>query len=134
MRFPLKDDREKAKEFLYEYFLATQSIPELFDAWRKFNMIVGIKIEDLDIGFTLDCNGTGVEVSHGYPEESPGAGLTMSSDIFHRLFTGRANVGVVFAKRQIKTTGNVTSILKIAGLMPKNVALYREFLKQKGLA
>lgn len=129
----MKHDPEAAREFVYRYLERTKEDPELFRAWSRLGMKVGVQLEDLDLGFTLDCtSGNDVLVSHGYPEEAPGVGLRLSSDLFHQLFTGRANVAMAFAKRQIKATGNVASILKLVGLMPRNIKVYKEFLRERG--
>lgn len=133
MSFPLKNDREQAKEFLFDYMEATLADPEALAGWQQLNMIVGIDITDLELGFTLDCSGEEVIPSHGYPEQ-PDAGLAMASGIFHNLFLGKGNVMMDFTMGKIKTSGNMGNILKIVNLLPQNIKVYQKFLEERGYA
>ncbi|NLL18785.1 MAG: SCP2 sterol-binding domain-containing protein [Clostridia bacterium] len=133
MSFPLKNDREKAKDFLYDYILAVLADPEASAGWRQLNMDIGINITDLELGFTLHCSPDKVEAAHGYPEK-PDAGLILSSNTFHKLFTGKGNPMMEFAMGKIKTAGDMGAILKIVGFLPQNVKVYQQFLTDKGLA
>jgi hypothetical protein len=132
MPFPYTD-RAQADDFLFEFFLSTKTVPALFDAWRQLGLVVGVKIEDLDLGYTLDCtSGKDVVMSKGYPTKS-GAALKVTSDTFHRLFMGRLNIMMAFSARKVKTEGNVAGIMKITRLMPLLIQLYKDYLKKKGL-
>lgn len=133
MSFPLKNDPEKAKEFLYGYIQAVLADPDASAGWRQLDMDIGINIIDLDIGFTLHCSPDKVEVSHGYPEK-PEAGLILSSNTFHKLFTGKGNPMLEFGMGKIKTAGDMGAILKIVGFLPQNVKVYQQYLADKGLA
>jgi len=132
MPFPYTD-RAQADDFLFEFFLSTKTVPALFDAWRQLGLVVGVKIEDLSLGYTLDCtSGKDVVMSKGYPTKS-GAALKVTSDTFHRLFMGRLNIMMAFSARKVKTEGNVAGIMKITRLMPLLIQLYKDYLKKKGL-
>lgn len=134
MPFPLKHDREAARQFVRAYLELTRTDPALFDGWRKLGLVVAFRLEDLGLDFYLDCtSGTDVAVHQGWPASRPGAVLKLSSDLFHDLFTGRANVGMAFARRQIRTEGNVTGVLRLATLMPRNIRLYQEFARRQGV-
>lgn len=134
MSFPFKDDIPQATAFFHDYLKATQKDPVLFEAWRRLGLWVGIQIEDMGIGFSLDCtHGETIAILNGYPDFTPGVGLKLTSDLFHDLFTGKVNVGVAFAKRQIRAEGNVAGVLKLTALMPKNIKLYKAFLAERGL-
>jgi hypothetical protein len=133
MPFPYTD-RAQADNFLFEFFLSTKTVPALFDAWRQLGMVVGIKIEDLDLGYTLDCTSVkDVVMGKGYPTTPPGAALKLTSDTFHRLFSGKFNIMIAFSARKVKTEGNVAGIMKLTRLMPLLIQLYKDYLKKKGL-
>jgi len=132
--FPIKDPRQ-AEDFLVEYLEMTQTDPVLFDAWLKLDMVVGFKIEDLDLGFGLDCtSGDKIVISRSYPEKPPGAAMKLTSDTFHDIFAGRLNVGMAFMKRAVRTEGDIAGILKLSSLMPRNIKLYKDFLASKGFS
>lgn len=135
MPFPYKEDREQARRFIQDYLEMTKTEPALFDGWRRLGLVVALRIEDLGLDFTLDCtSGADVAVSPGYPAQQPGAVLKLSSDLFHELFVGRANVGIAFARRQIRTEGSVAGVLKLTTLMPRNIKLYKSYLQQLGVS
>ena len=132
MPFPYTD-RAQADDFLYDFFLSTKTVPALFDGWRQLGLVVGVKIEDLDLGYTLDCtSGKDVVMSKVYPSK-PGAALRLTSDSFHRLFSGKLNIMIAFSARKVKTEGNVAGIMKLTPLMPPSIQLYKAYLKKKGL-
>lgn len=133
MPFPIKDPA-KAEDFIVEYLQATQSDPVLLDAWKRLGLVVGFKIEDLGLGFGLDCtSGDKVVISRSYPSTPPSAAMKLTSDTFHDIFTGRLNVGMAFMKRLVRTEGNIAGILKLSSLMPRNIKVYKDLLAAKGL-
>ncbi len=133
MPFPIKDPKA-AEDFFIEYLEATQTDPILLEAWKKLGIVVGFKIEDLGLGFGLDCtSGDKVVILRHYPDPPPAAAMKVTSDVFHDIFTGRLNVGMAFMKRQVRTEGNIGGILKLTTLMPRNIKVYRDLLAAKGL-
>lgn len=135
MPFPFKTDTEQARRFVLAYLELTKTEPDLFDGWRRMGMVVAFRLEDLGLDFTLDCtSGEDIVIRPGYPAETPGAVLKLSSDLFHDLFTGRANVGIAFARRQVRTEGNIAGVLRLTALMPRNIRLYKSYLQQQGVS
>ncbi len=133
MPFPVKDPG-KAEDLFVEYLEATQTDPVLLEAWKKLGLVVGFKIEDLGLGFGLDCtSGDKVVISRSYPSKPPSAAMKLTSDTFHDIFTGRLNVGMAFMKRLVRTEGNIAGILKLSSLMPRNIKVYKNLLAAKGL-
>lgn len=133
MSFPLKNDREQAKEFLYGYIQAIFNDEEAAQGWRQLNRTVGIKLDDLDLGFTLQCSPEELSASLGYPDK-PDVGLHLSSDTFHKLFTGKGNPMMEFTLGRIKTEGDLGAVLKIAGALPQSIKVYQQYLAERGLA
>jgi putative sterol carrier protein len=133
MAFPYTNDKQKADEFLYEYLLSTKTDPALFEGWKNLNMIIGVQIIDLGLGYTINCtSGTDVVITKGYPEK-PQAALKLNIDVFHNLYIGKLNVVWAFSMRKIKTEGNIASIMKLTSLQPRGIKLYKDYLKAKGL-
>ncbi|MCL5278216.1 MAG: SCP2 sterol-binding domain-containing protein [Deltaproteobacteria bacterium] len=133
MAFPYVNDRQKADDFLYEFFLKTKTDPDLFEGWKNLGMLVGVQIPDLGLGYTLDCtSGKDVMISRGYPDK-PGAALKLNIGVFHDLWIGKLNVVWAFSMRKIKTEGNIASIMKLTSLMPKGIQMYKDYVKGKGI-
>src|SRR5690606_40531403 len=105
---------------------------EAAQSWRQLNRTVGIKLNVLDLGFTLQCSSEGLSASHGYPDK-PDVGLSLSSDTFHKLFTGKGNPMMEFTLGRIKTEGDMGAVLKIVGALPQNIRVYQQYLAEKGL-
>ncbi len=133
MAFPYTGDKQKADEFLYEFFLKTKTDPSLFEGWKNLGMTVGVQIPDLGLGYTIDCSSLkDVIITKGYPEK-PKAALKLNSDVFHSLWIGKLNIVWAFSMRKIKTEGNIASIMKLTSLMPKGIEMYKGYLKEKGI-
>lgn len=133
MAFPYTGDKQKADEFMYDFLLSTKTDPELFEGWKNLNMVVGVKILDLELGYTINCtSGTDVVISKGYPDK-PQAALKLNSDVFHNLYIGKLNVVWAFSMRKIKTEGNIASVMKLTSLQPRGIKMYKDYLKAKGL-
>ncbi len=133
MAFPYTGDKQKADEFMYEFLLSTKTDPELFEGWKNLNMVVGVKILDLELGYTINCtSGTDVVITKGYPDK-PQAALKLNSDVFHNLYIGKLNVVWAFSMRKIKTEGNIASVMKLTSLQPRGIKMYKDYLKAKGL-
>jgi putative sterol carrier protein len=133
MAFPYTTDKQKADEFMYEFLLSTKTDPALFEGWKNLNMVVGVKLIDLELGYTINCtSGTDVVITKGYPEK-PQAALKLNCDVFHNLYIGKLNVVWAFSMRKIKTEGNIASIMKLTSLQPRGIKLYKDYLKTKGL-
>ncbi|MFA5537085.1 MAG: SCP2 sterol-binding domain-containing protein [Bacillota bacterium] len=132
MGFPLKDDLEKADEFFLGYFQSVIKNPETAAGWGNLKMVVGVKMSDLDLGYTISCFPEGITMESGFPE-SPDAGITFTSDTFHDLFLGKTNPMMALAMGKLKTSGSNRNVLAVAGILPQNFQAYREYLESKGL-
>lgn len=133
MSFPLKSNLEQASQFLLGFLQSLMNNPETAQAWSDLDMVVGVKLLDLDLGYTLNCSTEGVEISPVFPE-NPDAGISFSSDTFHDLFTGKLNPMMSLATGKIKTSGSTKNVLKVANILPQNFKAYVEYLKSQGLS
>ncbi len=135
MPFPYPADKQKADEFLYEFFLSTKTDPKMFDVWKNLNKRIGVQMTDLDLGYSIDCtSGTDVVITKGFPAD-PQIGLKLTSEVFHNLYSGRLNAIWAFSSRKVKVTGsfNMGRLMKLTSLQPSAIKLYRDFLRSKGL-
>jgi putative sterol carrier protein len=132
MPFPYKDIK-KALPFMKEFIERTKTDPVLFDSWRNLKTLIGIRLKNPDMEFTLDCtSGTDIKVIEGYPEK-PGIGFTVSCDNFHKIYTGKLNPMQALFRRMWKLDGSLVKATKLMTTLPNAIKLYKELLKEKGL-
>jgi putative sterol carrier protein len=86
-----------------------------------------------DIDFWIDTRGGKLELCTEKPEGEEEAALTLTADLFHKLYTGQENAMMAFTQRKIQPKGRVSGIMQLTSTMPQAVAVYREYLKEKGL-
>lgn len=133
MSFPLKNDAEKANQFFLGYLQAITENPETAQGWKDLNMVVGVKLLDLDLGYTIDSSSQEILIAAGFPE-NPDAGISFTSDTFHELFLGNSNPVMALAMGKIKTSGSNKKVLGVAGILPQNFKAYRDYLESQGLS
>lgn len=129
MSFPLKNDLEQADQFFLGFLQSLMKNPEAAEAWSGLNMIVGVKMLDLDLGYTIDCSPLGVTAIRGFPE-NPDTAIAFTSDTFHDLFVGTINAIMSLASGEIITSGPTRNILKVANILPQTYKVYEEYLKE----
>lgn len=131
MGFPYQDVT-KAKGFILEFAKRLQANKELREGWSKLGMVVGIHLENPKFDFWIDARGKEMQITEQNPGEE-GASLTLTCELFHKLYTGQENAMMAFIKRSIKAQGKVTGIMKLTSLMPQAVEVYKSYLQEKGL-
>ncbi len=131
MSFPYQDSVQ-AKEFILEFAKRLQANKELHEGWSKLGMVVGIHLENPKFDFWIDARSSEMKITEQSPGEE-GASLTLTCELFHKLYTGQENAMMAFIKRSIRARGKVTGIMKLTGLMPQAVEVYKSYLQEKGL-
>ena len=131
MGFPYREP-EQAKEFLLEFIERLKGVDEIYKGWSALGMVIGIHIRQPDLDFWIDTRGGDVIVQREQPGEE-GASLTLTADLFHRLYTGQENAMLAFTKGKIKPRGKVAGIMQLTRTMPSAVKVYKEYLAEKGL-
>ena len=129
MSLPLKNDLIRINRFFLGFFKYLMENQETAKEWCRLGMIVGIKIQDLNLGYTINCLPQEIEIDSGYPK-NPDVGISFTSDTFHDLFIGKINATMSLALGEIRTSGPTKNILRIARILPKTYAVYEEFLKE----
>jgi len=132
MGFPYKD-AEQAKEFILKFVERLKGVEEIYKGWAALNMVIGIHIRQPDFDFWVDTRGGELVIKREQPGEE-GASLTLTADLFHRLYSGQENALLAFTKGKIKPKGKVSGIIQLTRTMPSAVKVYKEYLAEKGLA
>lgn len=131
MGFPYKEP-EQAKAFVLGFVERLRGVEEIYKGWSALNMIIGIHIKQPEIDFWVDTRGGGLEVRADLPGEE-GASLTLTADLFHKLYSGQENAMLAFTMGKIKPKGKVSGIMQLTRTMPSAVRVYKEYLAEKGL-
>jgi len=133
MGFPYKDP-EQAREFVFGFIDRLRNVDVIREGWQKLDMLIAIHIRQPDIDFWIDTRGGKLELCTEKPEGEEEAALTLTADLFHKLYTGQENAMMAFTQRKIQPKGRVSGIMQLTSTMPQAVAVYREYLKERGLA
>lgn len=131
MGFPYKDPQE-AKAFILGFVERLRGVEEIYKGWSALNMVIGIHIKQPDLDFWVDTRGGDVVVRQEQPGEE-GASLTLTAELFHRLYTGQENAMLAFTMGKIKPKGKVAGIMQLTRTMPSAVKVYKEYLAERGL-
>lgn len=131
MGFPYKEP-EQAKAFVLGFVERLRGVEEIYKGWSALNMIIGIHIKQPEIDFWVDTRGGGLEVRADQPGEE-GASLTLTADLFHKLYSGQENAMLAFTMGKIKPKGKVSGIMQLTRTMPSAVKVYKDYLAEKGL-
>ena len=75
-----------------------------------------------------------MELATEKPDGEEEAALTLTADLFNKLYTGQENAMMAFTQRKIQPKGRVSGIMQLTSTMPQAVAVYRQYLQEKGLA
>jgi putative sterol carrier protein len=133
MGFPYRDT-EQAKAFVLEFIERLREVDVIREGWQKLDMLIAIHIKQPDIDFWIDTRGGKLELATEKPDGEEEAALTLTADLFHKLYTGQENAMMAFTQRKIQPKGRVSGIMQLTNTMPQAVAVYRQYLQEKGLA
>ncbi|MCS6936326.1 MAG: SCP2 sterol-binding domain-containing protein [Candidatus Bipolaricaulota bacterium] len=132
MGFPYTDPQQ-AKQFVLEFANRLKDVKEIYEGWSALKMLVGIHIKQPDIDFWVDARGDRMQICETHPGGEEDASLTLTADLFHKLYTGQENALLAFTKRQIHPKGRVSGIIQLTRTMPHAVQAYKQFLSERGL-
>ncbi len=132
MGFPYQDPHQ-AKEFVIGFANSLKNVKEIYEGWSALKMLIGIHIKQPDIDFWVDARGEEMQICETHPGGEEGASLTLTADLFHKLYTGQENAMLAFTKRLIQPKGKVSGIMQLTRTMPQAVEAYKKYLAEKGL-
>jgi putative sterol carrier protein len=99
----------------------------LIQASKGKKLTISYEFPDLDIFFY--SNFLDGEIEAGLDEwEDADIQLTMDSDIFDGMFTGKVNAAKAAMKGQLAFSGNVASAMRLQGLMGDFQRIYQQAL------
>lgn len=127
---PTFETAEDMQDVLRAMAELIQADAALLQASKGKNLTISYEFPDLDVFFYTNFLDGSVEA--GLDEwEDADIQLTMDSDIFDGMFTGRVNAAKAAMKGELAFSGNVASAMRLQGLMDDFKRLY---LQAKGQA
>jgi putative sterol carrier protein len=127
---PAFETPEEMQEVLSRMAKSLQSDATVLRASRGKNLTISYEFPDLDIFFYTNLRDGTVEAGMGELEDAD-IQLTMDSDIFDGMFTGKVNAAKAAMKGDLAFSGNVASAMRLQGLMDDFRCIY---LQAKGEA
>ena len=125
---PTFETAEEMQDILHAMAELIQADAALLQASKGKNLTISYEFPDLDVFFYTNFLDGSVEA--GLDEwEDADIQLTMDSDIFDGMFTGRVNAAKAAMKGELAFSGNVASAMRLQGLMDDFKRLY---LQAKG--
>lgn len=127
---PAFETPEEMQEVLSKMAELLQSDAAVLHASKGKNFTISYEFPDLDIFFYTNLLDGNVEAGLGELEDAD-IQLTMDSDIFDGMFTGKVNAAKAAMKGDLAFSGNVASAMRLQGLMDDFKRIY---LQAKGEA
>lgn len=122
---PAFETPEDMQEVLNRMAERMRSDAALIQASKGKNLSISYEFPDLDIFFYT--NFLDGEVEAGLDEwEDADIQLTMDSDIFDGMFTGKVNAAKAAMKGDLAFAGNVASAMRLQGLMGDFQRIYQQ--------
>jgi len=101
-----------------------QADEALIQASKGKNLTISYEFPDLDVFFYTNFRDGEVEAGLGELEEDADIYLTMDSDIFDGMFTGKVNAAKAAMKGDLAFSGNVAAAMRLQGLMDDFKRIY----------
>jgi putative sterol carrier protein len=114
---------EEMQEVLNKMAELVQSDAALVQASKGKNLTISYEFPDLEIFFYTNFLDGQVEAGLGEVEEA-NIQLTMDSDIFDGMFTGKVNAAKAAMKGDLAFSGNVAAAMRLQGLMDDFKRIY----------
>jgi len=127
---PAFETPEEMQKVLSKMAELLQSDVAVLHASKGKNFTISYEFPDLDIFFYTNLLDGNVEAGLGELEDAD-IQLTMDSDIFDGMFTGKVNAAKAAMKGDLAFSGNVASAMRLQGLMDDFKRIY---LQAKGEA
>ncbi len=125
---PAFETPEELKKVLSKMAELIQSDAALIQASKGKRLIINYEFPDLEVFFHTKFLDGQVEAGLGELEDAD-IQLTMDSDVFDGMFTGKVNPAKAAMKGDLAFSGNVASAMRLQGLMSD---FQRIYLKARG--
>jgi len=116
---------EEMKEILSKMADLMQSDAALIQASKGKKLTISYEFPDLEIFFYTKFLDGNVEAGLGELEESD-IQLTMDSDVFDGMFTGKVNAAKAAMKGDLAFSGNVALAMRLQSLMGDFQRIYQQ--------
>jgi putative sterol carrier protein len=120
---PVFEAPEELNQVLQRMADLAQSDEALLKASRGRNLTIAYEFPDLDVFFYTNFRDGKVEAGLGELEDSD-IYLTMDSDIFDGMFTGKVNAAKAAMKGDLAFSGNVAAAMRLQSLMDDFKRIY----------
>ena len=118
------DTPEELTKVLSKMAELAQADEALIQDSKGKNMTISYEFPDLDVFFYTNFRDGEVEAGLGELEEDADIYLTMDSDIFDGMFTGKVNAAKAAMKGDLAFSGNVAAAMRLQGLMDDFKRIY----------
>ena len=122
---PAFESREALVRLLEKLAALMAADPALVNASKGKHLSISYEFPDLEIFFYTNLHDGTVETGVGEVEDAD-IQLTMDSDIFDGMFTGRVNATKAAMKGELAFSGNVAAAMRLQGLMGDFQRLYTQ--------
>ncbi|MBM4431767.1 MAG: SCP2 sterol-binding domain-containing protein, partial [Chloroflexi bacterium] len=100
-----------------------QADAALLQASKDKRLLISYEFPDLEVFFYTNFLNGRIEAGLGELEDSD-IQLTMNSDVFDGMFTGKVNAAKAAVKGDLAFSGNVAAAMRLQGLMDDFKRLY----------
>ncbi|MGB9879419.1 MAG: SCP2 sterol-binding domain-containing protein [Anaerolineae bacterium] len=128
---PAFQSPEELKQVLAKMAELMGSDTALIQASKGKNLTMSFEFPDMDVFFYIRFLNGKVEAGLGELEESD-MQLTMDSDIFDGMFTGRINAAKAAMKGDLAFSGNVAAAMRLQNLMDDFKRIYLQARSEVG--
>ena len=120
---PTFETAEEMQEVLRAMAELMQADAALLQASKGKNLTIGYEFPDLDVFFYTNFL-DGIVEAGLYEWEDADVQLTMDSDIFDGMFTGKVNAAKAAMKGDLAFSGNVAAAMRLQSLMDDFKRIY----------
>lgn len=128
---PAFQSPEELKQVLAKMAELMQSDTALIQASKGKNLTISYEFPDMEVFFYTNFLDGKVEAGLGELEESD-MQLTMDSDIFDGMFTGKVNAAKAAMKGDLAFSGNVAAAMRLQSLMDDFKRIYLQARSELG--
>lgn len=116
---------EELQKVLSKMAELLQADASLLQASKDKRLLISYEFPDLEIFFYTNFLNGRIEAGLGELEDSD-IQLTMNSDVFDGMFTGKVNAAKAAVKGELAFSGNVAAAMRLQGLMDDFKRLYTQ--------
>ncbi len=121
--YPSKEAMERTLSKSFELMSTDKAFQE---GTVKTHLSIGFEIEDLDLTFVLRFEQGHMTCEMGASPEGTDFQLSLSSDVYDRMFSGKLNPVQAALFGQLGFSGNVPAAMSLQSHLPQMIRIYRQ--------